>query len=108
MSASSFRMALDVKQEPTPDVKPPKVSPTTVNLDALLRSKLAKVRKSVNRLFSFTNWLLPWLQLSDEVYFIDRLQSWYLLGRIGVANLEEYGQEGYGRPTEETAGGLEF
>ena len=73
MSASSFRMALEVK--------PPKVSTTTVNLDALLRSKLAKVRKSVNRLFSFTNWLLPWLQLSDEAYFIDRLQSSYLLGR---------------------------
>ena len=73
MSASSFRMALDVK--------PPKVSTTTVNLDSLLRSKLAKVRKSVNRLFSFTNRLLPWLQLSDEAYFIDRSQSWYLLGR---------------------------
>ena len=83
MSASSFRMALDVK--------PRKVSTTTVKLDALLRSKLAKVRKSVNRLFLFTNRLLPWLQLSDEAYFINRSQSSYLFcrtrgwepGRIG-------------------------
>ena len=73
MSASSFRMALDVKL--------PKVSTTTVNLDAPLRSRLAKVRKSVNRLCSFTNWLLPWLQLSDEACFIDRFKSSYLLYR---------------------------
>lgn len=91
------------------DVKPRKVSTTTVKLDALLRSKLAKVRKSVNRLFLFTNRLLPWLQLSDEAYFIDRSQSSYLSGQDkGLGARENRGQEGYGRPTEETADWWEF
>ena len=92
------------------DVKPPKVSTTTVNLDAPLRSKLAKIRKSVNRLFSFTNRLLPWLQLSDEAYFIDRsIAKFVFVGQDeGLGAWENRGQEGYGRPTEETADWWEF